>query len=276
MIELPEAILLSRQMSEELCGKQIAACERGNSPHKFAFYNHTTEEYAQILPGRTLGAAVEHGGNILVRVEPDYQLVLGGGGERILLHADDTTLPAKHQFLLKFTDGTYLTVTVQMWGSLQLMTEAEVLADKHLGPRRVSPLSAEFSLDFFSHLFNGLDEDDPRSIKFFLISQPGVWGLGNGYLQDILYQARIHPRRKAVDLNKREHRGLHKAVQDVLRQALEQGGRDTEYDLHNRPGGYHRILDAGSVGMPCRRCGTPIQKASFLGGMVFFCPHCQV
>ena len=134
-------------------------------------------------------------------------------------------LPAKYQFLLQFTDGTYLTVTVQMWGSLQLMTEPEVLADKHLGPRRVSPISAEFSVDFFDTLFEALDRDDPRSIKYFLISQPGVWGLGNGYLQDILFQARLHPRHKAAELTKRERHALHKATQETLRQAVELGGR---------------------------------------------------
>ncbi len=275
MIELPEAVLLARQMNEELCGKQIAACERGNSPHKFAWYNHTPEEYAQILTGRTVGAAVEHGGNILVRAEPGYQLVLGGGGERILLHQGEATRPAKYQFLLEFADGTALTVTVQMWGSLQLMTDAEVLADKHLGLRSVSPVSAEFTPEFFDHLFDGLDKADPRSIKYFLISQPGVWGLGNGYLQDILYRARIHPRHKAMGLTKRDRRTLHKAIQETLQQAVQQGGRDTEYDLHNLPGGYHRLLDASSVGMPCHHCGTPIQKASFLGGMIYFCPQCQ-
>ena len=275
MIELPEAILLARQMNQELHGKQIAMCERGNSPHKFAFYNHTPEEYARTLAGRTIGTALEHGGCILLRTEPDYQLVLGGGGERILLHQDGSARPAKVQFLLEFTDGTSLTVTVQMWGNLQLMTDAEVLADQHLGPRRVSPISADFTPEYFDYLFSALDKADPRSLKYFLISQPGVWGLGNGYLQDILYRARLHPRHRATSLSKHERRALHKTVRDTLQQAVDQGGRDTEYDLHNRPGSYHRILDASSVGMPCRRCGAPIQKASFLGGMVYFCPHCQ-
>ena len=276
MIELPEAILLARQMSEEVCGKQIASCIRGNSPHKFAFYTHTPEEYAQLLPGKTIGPATEHGNHILVRAEPGYVLVLGGGGERILLHRCAETLPAKHQFLLEFTDGTALTVTIQMWGSLRLMQEDEPITNKCIGPCRVSPLSADFSADYFDGLFGELDKEDSRSVKYFLISQPGVWGLGNGYLQDILFRARIHPRRRAMALTRHERRALHKAVQETLQQAVAQGGRDTEYDLHNLPGGYHRILDAGAVGQPCRRCSTPIQKASFLGGMVYFCPQCQI
>ena len=280
MIELPEAIVLAGQMNQELRGKQIVACVRGNSPHKFAFYNHTPEEYAQLLVGKTIGAATAHGNHVLVGIEPDHMLVLGGGGERILLHRTSATLPFKHQFLLEFTDGTCLTVTIQMWGSLNLLRadelEVGVGGDQHIGPRRISPIEGDFTTEHFESLFDELLPDDARSVKFFLISQPGVWGLGNGYLQDILFRARIHPRRKAAQLTKRERNALYKAVRETLQQAVAQGGRDTEYDLHNLPGGYHRILDAGAVGMPCRRCGTAIQKASFLGGMVYFCPKCQV
>jgi formamidopyrimidine-DNA glycosylase len=276
MIELPEAILLARQMTEELCGKQMTACVRGNSPHKFAFYNHSPEEYAQLLPGKTLGTAVEHGNHILLQAEPGYVLVLGGGGERILLHRCAETIPARHQFLLEFSDGMALSVTIQMWGSLQLLHADEAPTDSHVGPQRISPLGADFSMDYFDGLFGGLTKDDARSIKYFLISQPGVWGLGNGYLQDILFRARIHPRHRAMALGSRERRVLYKALRETLQQAVEQGGRDTEYDLHNLPGGYHRILDAGAVGQPCRRCNTPIQKASFLGGMIYFCPQCQM
>jgi formamidopyrimidine-DNA glycosylase len=275
MIELPEAILLARQFSEEVCGKQIVACTRGNSPHKFAFYNHTPEEYAQRLAGKTIGPAEAHGNHILVQIPPGDVLVLGGGGERILLHHSAATLPAKHQFLLQFSDGMYLSITIQMWGSLQLMRADEPAADPYIGPQRVSPLSDDFSVDYFDALFGALPKDDSRSVKYFLISQPGVWGLGNGYLQDILFHARIHPRHPAAQLGARERHALYRAVRETLQQATEQGGRDTEYDLHNLPGGYHRLLDAGAVGQPCWRCGTPIQKASYLGGMVYFCPHCQ-
>ena len=52
MIEFPEALVIADQMNEAIRGKQIASAMRGNAPHKFAFYNHTPEEYAAILPGR--------------------------------------------------------------------------------------------------------------------------------------------------------------------------------------------------------------------------------
>ena len=109
MIELPEAVIIARQITRDLSGKQIAECERGNTPHKFAFYTFPPEEYASRLKGKVIGPAQELGGMILVQAEPGYVIGLGGGGERILYHPNASTLPQKYHLLLSFTDGSYLT-----------------------------------------------------------------------------------------------------------------------------------------------------------------------
>ena len=57
---------------------------------------------------------------------------------------------------------------------------------------------------------------------------------------------------------------------------LELDGRDTEFDLYGCPGCYVRMMDSRTAGKPCANCQTPIEKASYLGGAVYFCPHCQV
>jgi hypothetical protein len=106
-------------------------------------------------------------------------------------------------------------------------------------------------------------------------ANPGVLGVGNGYLQDILFAAGIHPRRKAVDLSAPERRALHKATRAVLGRAVTLGGRGSERDLYGRPGGYQRILHSETVGRPCPECGTPIRKIQYLGGASCFCPRCQ-
>jgi formamidopyrimidine-DNA glycosylase len=276
MIELPEALTIARQMSQELRGKRIESGIRGNAPHKFAFYNRPPEEYEAILRGKTMGEATAHGSLILASVEPDYVLVLGDGGERIMLHRSEHTLPQKHQLLLHFQDGTYLTVTVQGWGFAQLLHQSEVADHPHVGKKGVSPLSDAFTWEYFQRLCGELEEDDPRSVKFFIISKPGLWGVGNGYLQDILFRAKIHPRRRVVDVAERERRALYEAIRETLKQAVDLGGRDTERDLYNRPGGYRRILDSRTVGQPCPECGMPIAKIQYLGGAAYFCPSCQI
>ena len=276
MIEVSEASVIARQMSEELKGKRIESGIRGNALHKFAFYSRPAAEYEAVLKSKIIGEVREHGFAILASVEPDYTLVLGGGGERILLHQSEDTLPRKHQLLLGFEDNTYLTVSVQGWGNVLLLHRSELANHPHVGEGRISALSDAFTLEHFLGLFEKLEEEDSRSVKFFLISQPGAWGVGNGYLQDILFRARIHPKRRAIEIAAEERRALYEAIRETLRQSAELGGRDTERDLYNNPGGYRSILDRRSVEQSCPECGTVIEKIQYLGGACYFCPSCQV
>lgn len=275
MIELPEATTIARQISAELKGKQILEGTRGNSPHKFAFYNRAPEEYAAILPGKVMGDATVNGPLILAAVDPGYTLILGGGGERIVYHRNLSSLPKKHQLYLHFSDGSFLTVTVQGWGSAFLMENSMVPTHQFVDLRRPAALSPEFSPDYFSGLFVELKPDDPRSLKFFMISKPGVLGVGNGCLQDILWHARLHPRKRAAELSPGQQMDLYHATRDTLQEMIERGGRDGDYDLYDCPGGYKRILHSKTVGTPCRNCGRPIEKAAYLGGAIYFCPRCQ-
>jgi formamidopyrimidine-DNA glycosylase len=276
MIELPEALVIARQMNQSIEGKRIASAIKGHSPHKFAFSSGTAEEYEAILVDRTIGKARGHGSAILVPIEPGHVLVLGGGGERITIHQEDRTLPKKHHLLLHFADGTHLSVTVQGWGNVLLLPEAEAPNHPHVAAARIAPLSEAFTWGWFHKRFEEVDETSTKSAKFFLISEPGMWGIGNGCLQDILYRARIHPKRRVVSISGDEQRALYHAIQDTLRQMVEQGGRDSERDLYGNRGGYVRILDSRTKGQPCPECGTLIEKSQYLGGAIYFCPTCQV
>jgi formamidopyrimidine-DNA glycosylase len=269
MIELPEAMVFAEQFNRDVRGRQIRAFTPGNAPHKFGSYNRPAEEYAAILPGKVVGESVAHRNHILVSLEPGYALSLGGGGERIVLHENDTTLPKRHRLLLEFTDGAFLTVTVQGWGSVSLLDAEEVRLDAV-----VSPVSDEFTWAHFQGLF-GKVEGEKSSVKYFAISKPGIPGVGNGYCQDILYRAKLHPRRTAVSLTQAERRAFYNAVRKTLKEAVRLGGRDSEHDLHDRPGRYQRLLHSGMVGQPCGVCGTPIEKIAYLGGACYFCPECQ-
>jgi formamidopyrimidine-DNA glycosylase len=275
MIELPEAETLAREINETLAGKMIDTCIRGNSPHKFAFYTGTPADYARMLNGKTIGMARSRNSSIVISAEPGYAVVLGDGGERIQFHEDEKTIPKKHQLLLNFSDGTALSVTVSGWGACRALPEAEIAKHDCREIKAPSPLSPDFTLDCFLSLFGVLEENDKRSVKFFIISQPGIPGVGNGYLQDILFRAKIHPRRRAADLSLKEKKALHKAIVETIHEAVKLCGRTDERDLFGHAGGYRRILDSTQVGQPCPRCGTPIEKISYLGGACYLCPKCQ-
>lgn len=275
MIELPEAVIIARQMAQELTRRKIVDAQANASPHKFAFYTGDPSAYASRLVGQALAPARAGGNMIYVPVGSELNLVLGEGGERILYHATGAKLPVKHQLLLAFEDDSHLSVSIQGWGFVGLMDAETLAAHPYAGRTKPSPLDEGFTLDAFTALFAALPASDARSIKAFVVSDPGVRGVGNGCLQDVLLHARLHPRRRAVELTHRQQETLFHALRDTLGQMVEQGGRDSELDLYGQPGGYRRLLHSGTVGQPCPVCGTPIEKQSFLGGSVYYCPICQ-
>jgi formamidopyrimidine-DNA glycosylase len=271
MLELPEMMTIAEQMNHELKGKRIESGNRGNSPHKFAFYNRGPKEYEEIPVGKTVGEVTGYGNWIFAPLEPGFMLVLGCMGGRILFHQNEDTLPKKYHLMLRFEDQTYLTVTIHMWGAIKLMGESEAV-DFHT---TLTPISDEFTYECFEQLLGDYEEKDKKSIKYFMISGPGVLGIGNSYLQDILFRAKIHPKRLVADINDEECRGLHGAIRETMKKAIELGGRYDERDLYNNPGRYIRILDSKAKGNPCPACGTTIEKIQYLGGASYFCPGCQ-
>jgi len=272
MIELPEVLTIAKQMNNELKGKRIKSGNRGNSSHKFAWYNREPEEYEKILAGKTVGAATGDGNWLSLPLDPGFALLFGDMGGRILFHQNESTLPKKYHFMLCFEDETYLTVTIQMWGFIKLVEKSEA-ANRH---KALTAISDEFTYDCFEQLLENFEEREKKSIKYFMISKSGISGIGNSYLQDILFKARIHPKRLGADINSMESRELYNAIRETIEEAIEQGGRYDERDLLNNPGGYIRILDSKAKGNPCLNCGTPIEKIQYLGGASYFCPDCQI
>ena len=132
-----------------------------------------------------------------------------------------------------------------------------------------------FTYDHFRGLFDGAEAKPKKSIKEFIISRPGVTGVGNGYIQDVLFRAGILPTRKVVDIAPRERRKLYHAIRKTISEAIRLGGRDDESDLFGQGGRYRRILDSRAKGKPCAVCGTTVEKIAFLGGASYFCPTCQ-
>lgn len=135
------------------------------------------------------------------------------------------------------------------------------------------PGSGEFDYAYFREL--KAQASGTLSMKAFLATEQRIPGLGNGVLQDILLRAGLHPRKKAGTVPESRWKQVYEALTDTLQKMTASGGRNTEKDLFGKPGGYPVLLSRHTVGKGCPFCGTIIQKASYLGGTVYFCPGCQ-
>ena len=271
MIELPEAVVIAGQVSATLQGKRIMAATANQSPHKFAWYSGDPAQYHSRLAGKTIGPAVAHGNHVEIKAG-DMLLVISAP---LRYHAQGERLPKKHQLLLEFEDATAVSATIQMWGGLFCFKDGEKggMADYHIAREHPSPLSDRFDQAYFDSLFG--ENTGKLSAKAFLATEQRVPGLGNGVLQDILWTARIHPRRMMAALSAQEIAAMYGAVKSVLQEMARQGGRDTECDLFGHPGGYRTVLSKNTVGRPCPTCGTSIRKESYLGGSIYYCGGCQ-
>ena len=275
MFELPECIVLTRQMNEELQGKSVQRGVLGNSPHKFVWYNRSHEEFEALTRGKRVGQAYARGRWMFAPLQPGYVLVLGECGGKLLFHPAGSKLPERYHLWLTFDDGSALTETTQMWGAMELYEQGLELERQYIKDMRPTPVDKEFTFDYFSGLIDSLLSGEKRSVKALLTQEQLVPGLGNSIAQDILFRARLHPRHALADLTPEQRRNLYDATVDTVNQAIAQGGRNDELDLYGQPGGYVRLLHAKSVGQPCPRCGAPIEKQQYLGGAVYFCPKCQ-
>lgn len=117
-----------------------------------------------------------------------------------------------------------------------------------------------------------------RAIKPLLLDQKIVAGLGNIYVDEALFLAKIHPLRTANSLQKIEVSKLHEAIIKVLGDAVEAGGTTirTYQNALGEAGSFQVNLSVyGKKGLPCVRCGTPIEKIKVAQRGTHFCPMCQ-
>jgi formamidopyrimidine-DNA glycosylase len=273
MIEIPEAENLSRQLTETVGDKRIVKVVAGLSPHKFAWYHGDPKEYDALLHGKTVEKAVAYGG--MVEIKIDEAIALFSDGVVLRFHTRDEQRPKKHQLLIEFEDATAISASVQMYGGLWCFKEGEFHNPYYdAATSKPSPLSDDFDTAYFNCLITS-SEVQKLSTKAFLATEQRIPGLGNGVLQDILYKAGIHPKRRVVTFTDNERKTLFQSVKYTLKEMTEKGGRDTTRDLFGRPGGYRTILSQTTVDKPCPACGSTIVKQPYMGGNIYFCNGCQ-
>jgi formamidopyrimidine-DNA glycosylase len=273
MIEIPEAESLSRQLTETINGKKIAVVVAGLSPHKFAWYHGDPKDYDALLRGKTIGTAAARGG--MVEIRAGDAMLLFSDGVVLRFHTRDEQHPQKHQLLIEFEDATAISASVQMYGGLWCFREGEFHNPYYDTARsKPSPLSDEFDRAYFDRLITSSDVQK-LSAKAFLATEQRIPGLGNGVLQDILYKAKIHPKRRVETLSDVERETLFHSVKSTLKEMTEQGGRNTTRDLFGKPGGYITKLSQSAVDKPCLVCGGTIVKQPYMGGSIYFCEGCQ-
>lgn len=272
MIELPEGTTVARQIVAELGERKITGVFNATHPHKFTWYSGNPANYPVLLTGRTIVGAAGHGAFVDMQLDEGWHLAVSDG-VNMRYYDSDGDVPAKYQLLLTLDNNGFLVFTVAMYGGINVFKDC-LENSYYLGAvSKPSPLEDRFDAAYFEALLSGTKPT--ASTKAFLATEQRIPGLGNGVLQDVLFRAKIHPKRKISSLKSEELEVLFRTVKELLRQMTDEGGRNTEKDLHGATGGYQVILSRITCANPCPVCGGEIHKEAYLGGAVYYCLGCQ-
>ena len=266
MPEIPEIASRASEMHQELAGKLIQQVEVLQPK----CINLPVDEFSQAILGAKIESVTHHGKWIKVLTNQGWILInLGMGGEILLNTADQ--LPPKYRLVIKFEDQTNLTVNFWWFGYVHFCPLEHLTAHPMLG--KLGP----DILDLSDSDFIALIQKQKGKLKTTLLDQSKVAGIGNAYIHDILFLARLHPLRAITSLSEAELRGLYQAIQDGLRPSLSKGGAFYEMNLYGKKGGFQMedILIGYRENSPCPQCGTPIQKIKTGSTSSFICPCCQ-
>jgi formamidopyrimidine-DNA glycosylase len=269
MPELPEIANLARQMTKELHGKRIGKIELAQPK----CLNISAKRFRRII-GKTVKETKAHGKWLFTRLEPKDNLLLNlGMGGDLRYHKNRNTLPEKYQLRLTFRDTTELTVSFSWFGYIHLASDEELPKHKMTSKLGISPLDEKFTVDRLSSILSGRR----GNIKSFLLDQKNIAGIGNVYVQDTLFKARLHPLRKIQTITQPEIAALHQSMREALYQSIKLGGLRYERDLYGRHGRYgpEQFIVAYKESKPCPACGTVIVKTRTGSTSSYLCPKCQ-
>jgi len=270
MPELPDILVLARSMEEALRGKRIAEVTV-NQPKCI---NLDGAEYHQALVGGRVERARQRGKLAILDLDNGWSLwfSLGMGG-RVRLHGpDEKPDPGQERVVFRFEDGSQLWAHFWWFGNVHAVPTAELEADPRLARMGDEPLDDEFTVQRLREMLRGRR----GRIKNYLLDQSFIAGIGNVYVQDILWHARLHPLTPASTLTEADVARLHDAIRHVLQEGIRWGGGYAEYDVWGKEGRYTEHLQVGyRTGEPCPSCGTPVEEIRVGQTTSYICPRCQ-
>lgn len=269
-MELPETTILARQMNKEIVGKQICTVEISNPK----CLNTSLERFVKAVTGKTVESVENKGKWLFLRLDSGSLILFNSGmGADVVRYKTGEKLPDKHQIRFAFGDKSGFTIRVWWFCYLHLATENTLAEHKLTAKLGVSPLDKKFTLKHFKNVLG----NKRGYIKNFLLDQKNLAGIGNVYVQDILFNAKLHPKRKIPSISDDEIKALYNSIKKVLNESVKLGGLAYERDFYGNKGGFgkNQFKVGYKQGGPCPTCGMIIEKIKTGATSSYICPSCQ-
>lgn len=293
MPELPEVEIVRRGLEPAMLGARLVRVEQRRPDLRFAF----PDRFVARTEGKKITSFSRRAKYLVAELDSGDALIMHlGMSGRFTVEAPaaaaretghfvhETGNAAAHDHVVfHLEDGTRVTYNdPRRFGFMDLVPAADLETCRHFAAMGIEPLGNELSADYIAARAAGRTAD----IKAFLLDQRHVAGLGNIYVCEALYRARLSPRRLAGSLANRRGRATARAerlvpqIRNVLNDAIVAGG-STLRDYRNADGalGYfqHAFAVYGREGEPCLSdgCRGMVQRITQAGRSTFFCGRCQ-
>lgn len=269
MPELPEVETVVRELKGSIEHKTIRSCKilrdsylRGGNP----------SEFVKRVTGRIIKSVKRRGKYILWDLgDGGVMSHLGMTGKYIRIEKD-SEYPKHTVAAFGFDDFEVIFNDVRRFGRLKLF-ELDNL------PEEVRKLGAEpFSDGFTTKYLHDKFQNRKRAVKEVLLDQAIIAGLGNIYVSEILFRARIHPLKQAGKISRKKLAEVVKHTREILTKAIEHNGTTiSDYKrVDEKSGEFQNFLAVyGKQGDACKNCGTEIEKVVIGGRSSFYCRKCQ-
>lgn len=271
MPELPEVETIKEDLRELVEGAKI---ERARVLDPGLVEQPLTEELEARLAGCSITGARRRAKHLIVELDSGDSLVmqLKIGGQLLLVPPVEEPETALMLVLSLDRDRRLFLRDETRFSRVRLLDKEELEARlASLGPE---PLDREFSAAYLRKALSSRR----AQMKPLLLDQKVVSGIGNIYVDEILYDARLHPRRKANTLEDGEWEALYAAIRSNLEAGVAHRGTTVRLyrDVLNRPGEHQNYLRVFEKhGKPCPGCEGKVVREKVGGRPTHYCPSCQ-
>lgn len=260
MPELPELVNYKNYADSTSLHKKITEVTVNNDT---VLSDCTVDDLQDALEGNSFESTSRHGKYLFLHTKNEPILVMHFGmtGEPVY-YKHEADQPEYARVVFSFDNGFHLAYNCpRMLGTITLTDSTEsYIKKKDLGPDAYKDVNVDKFQDLFSKK-RGM-------IKSALMDQSFIAGVGNECSDEILYQAKIHPKTKVQDLSQKQLEKLYKVMREVLETKI-------DADMKGEPLPEDYILRNREEGADCPKCDGKIKKITVSGRSGYYCPKCQ-
>ncbi|MBN2504778.1 MAG: DNA-formamidopyrimidine glycosylase [Bacilli bacterium] len=272
MPELPEVETIKETLKLRILGEKIKDVEVFYSP---IIKESSPEDFISTLKHQTLNDIKRKGKYMLFCFESNILVIHLRMEGKFFVKPEEMQKEKHEHVIFHFESGLTLRYhDVRKFGTMQIVGLHDELAARGIDKLGLEPFDPLFTLEYLKSRIHKAK----RPIKSLLLDQTIVAGLGNIYVDEVLFLSKVHPNRHGSTLNDHEIMSIVINCKSVLKKAIGLGGTTIRSYLSSLgvSGRFQNELNVHTlVGKPCHVCNTPIEKIRVGGRGTYYCPNCQ-